>query len=154
MKPILPKALLLVLLTTTFVNCKHHTSIDAYMTELAAKGEFNGNVLVVKNGTTLYEKSFGFVDGSKTHLLTHQHRFDLGSVYKEFPAVAIMQLQEKGLLHTDDKIDRYLKDLPGWASKISIKTSCNIPVAFPRYPGANTLEKVKPLPIKKSKTIC
>ncbi|GAB1856800.1 serine hydrolase [Flavobacteriaceae bacterium MHTCC 0001] len=91
------------------------------MKELAEDGDFNGNVLVVKNGKTIYEGSFGFSDGSKTTKLTSQFRFDLGSVYKEFPAFSIMQLQEKGLLYIDDKIDIYLKDLPNWSSKITIK---------------------------------
>ncbi|WP_282076134.1 serine hydrolase domain-containing protein [Maribacter aquivivus] len=91
------------------------------MKELAAEGEFNGNVLVVLNGEKVYENSFGFSDGSKTVKLNKEFRFDLGSVYKEFPAVSIMQLQEKGLLNVEDKINIYLKDLPSWASSISIK---------------------------------
>ncbi|MEM9364055.1 MAG: serine hydrolase domain-containing protein [Bacteroidota bacterium] len=150
MKPILPT--LLVLFTAiTLINCKSHTSIDSYMKELAAKGKFNGNVLVVKNGETIYENSFGFADGSKTTKLTNQFRFDLGSVYKEFPAVSIMQLQEKGVLHTDDTIDMYLKDLPSWSSKITIEnllqyTSGLPQVAWDKYFGNNeriTDQKIK-----------
>ena len=140
MKRIL-SSLLLFLFFLPLLNCQQHTSIDSYMKELAAKGEFNGNVLVVKNGATLYEKSFGYADGSKTSLLTNTHRFDLGSVYKEFPAVAIMQLQEKGLLHTDDKIDRYLKDLPGWASKISIKNLLQYTSGLPKVSWGKYFEK-------------
>lgn len=113
--------LLLLCISITFINCKSHTSIDSYMKELAAEGKFNGNVLVVLNGEKAYENSFGFSDGSKTVKLTKEFRFDLGSVYKEFPAVSIMQLQEKGLLNVEDKINIYLKDLPSWASTISIK---------------------------------
>ncbi len=113
--------LLLLFISITFINCKSHTSIDSYMKELAAEGEFNGNVLVVLNGEKVYENSFGFSDGSKTVKLNKEFRFDLGSVYKEFPAVSIMQLQEKGLLNVEDKINIYLKDLPSWASSISIK---------------------------------
>ncbi len=83
-------SLLFLCTTLTLISCKSHTYIDAYMQELAQKGKFNGNVLVVKNGKTIYENSFGFSDGSKTTKLTNAYRFDLGSVYKEFPAVAIM----------------------------------------------------------------
>ncbi len=115
-----------------FASCQTHTSIDAYMNELVADGVFNGNVLVVKNGATVYEKSFGFSDGSKTTKLTNQYRFGLGSVYKEFPAVAIMQLQEKGLLNTDDTINTYLKDLPNWSSKITIKNLLQYTGGLPR----------------------
>ncbi|WKX76694.1 serine hydrolase domain-containing protein [Zobellia laminariae] len=113
--------LLLLFISITFVNCSSHTSIDSYIKELAAEGEFNGNILVVLDEEKVYENSFGFSDGSKTVKLTKKFRFDLGSVYKEFPAVSIMQLQEKGLLNVEDKINIYLKDLPSWASTISIE---------------------------------
>ena len=95
--------------------------IGAYLKELHRNGKLNGNVLVVKDDQTLYEKSFGYADGSKSILLNKNFRFNIGSVYKEFPAVAIMQLSEKNLLKTDDKIQKYLPDLPNWAKKISIK---------------------------------
>ncbi len=143
--------LLLLFTPILLINCKSHTSIDAYMNELVVEGNFNGNVLVVKNGQTIYENSFGFSDGSKTTKLTNQFRFDLGSVYKEFPAVSIMQLQEKGLLNTEDKIDIYLTDLPNWSSKITIKnllqyTSGLPKVAWDKYFGKDeriTDQKIK-----------
>lgn len=133
--------LAVLFISVTFINCKRHESIDSYMQELAAKGEFNGNVLVVKNGEIIYENSFGFSDGSKTVLLTKDFRFDLGSVYKEFPAVSIMQLQERGLLNTNDKIDVYLKDLPPWSSKISIKNLLQYTSGLPKVAWDKYFEK-------------
>lgn len=133
--------LLLLCISVVLINCKSHTSVDAYIKELVAEGNFNGNVLVVKNGETIYENSFGFSDGSKTTKLTNQYRFDLGSVYKEFPAVSIMQLQEKGLLSTDDKIDRYLKDLPSWSSKITIKNLLQYTGGLPKVAWDKYFEK-------------
>ena len=53
--------------------------IESYMQELVSEGNFNGNVLVVKNGEILYENSFGFADASKTTQLTKDYRFGLGS---------------------------------------------------------------------------
>lgn len=44
---------LLLFISIFLINCKSHTSIDSYFKELATEGNFNGNVLVVKNGTTL-----------------------------------------------------------------------------------------------------
>ncbi|WP_299249054.1 serine hydrolase domain-containing protein [uncultured Aquimarina sp.] len=134
-------ALLLLFTPIVLINCKSHTSIDSYMKELAKEGDFNGNVLVVKNGETIYENSFGFSDGSKTTKLTNRFRFDLGSVYKEFPAVSILQLQEKGLLHTDDRIDIYLKDLPNWSSKITIKNLLQYTSGLPKVAWDKYFEK-------------
>ncbi|WP_276166503.1 serine hydrolase domain-containing protein [Zobellia alginiliquefaciens] len=133
--------LLLVVISTTFMNCKSHTSIDSYMKELVADGDFNGNVLVVLNGEEVYQNSFGFSDGSKTVKLTKDFRFDLGSVYKEFPAVSIMQLQEKGLLNVEHKINKYLKDLPSWASTISIKNLLQYTSGLPEVEWDKYFEK-------------
>jgi CubicO group peptidase (beta-lactamase class C family) len=130
MKRFFPILFLLVPITLT--SCKTHDSIDSYMQELDSEGNFNGNILVVRNGKTLYENSFGFVDASKTTILTKDYRFGLGSIYKELPAVAIMQLQEKELLNVNDKIDTYLKDLPGWASKVSIKNLLQYTSGLPK----------------------
>ena len=97
------------------------SSIDIFLQEQFKDGKLNGNVLVVKDGKKIYEKSFGYADGSKKTLLDENYRFNIGSIYKEFPAVAIMQLKEKNLLRTDDKISKYLTGLPEWSEKVSIK---------------------------------
>ncbi|PQJ77728.1 serine hydrolase domain-containing protein [Polaribacter porphyrae] len=115
-----------------FSNCQNNAIIDSYLKEKYNKDKLNGNVLVIKNGQTIYENSFGFADGSKTIRLTKDFRFDLGSIYKEFPAVSILQLQEKGLLNVNDKIDVYLKDLPNWAHKVSIKNMLQYTSGLPR----------------------
>lgn len=112
--------LALFFISISFIGCNQHDSVDDYMQKLFAEGKFNGNVLVVKNGETIYEKSLGYVDPSRKEMLTKDHRFGIGSVYKEFPAVAIMQLQEKGILEVDDTIDKYLPSLPNWASEVTI----------------------------------
>jgi CubicO group peptidase (beta-lactamase class C family) len=139
MKHIFSTLLLFILIT--FINCKSYTSIESYIEKLAADGNFNGNVLIVKNGRTLYENSFGFADSSKKVTLTKDYRFGLGSVYKEFPAVAIMQLQEKGLLNVEDRIDTYLKDLPSWSSTISIKNLLQYTSGLPKVAWEKYLEK-------------
>jgi CubicO group peptidase (beta-lactamase class C family) len=113
----------IVLLNVVFVlfGCQNHENIESYLNELHQEGKLNGNVLVMKNGETLYEKSFGYADGSRSTLLNKNYRFNIGSVYKEFPAVAIMQLYEKKRIGLYDKIQTYLPELPEWSEQITIK---------------------------------
>ena len=113
--------LFLFCLSTTLLSCKNTNKIDAYLTQKHQEGGLNGNVLVKQNGKTLYEKSFGYTDGSKSDLLTKEHRFEIGSIFKEFPAVAIMQLKEKGLLKLEDPLSQYVSELPQWSEKITIQ---------------------------------
>lgn len=84
-------------------------------------GNLNGNVLVVSKGKTLCEGSFGFADAAKGIPLTASHRFGFGSIYKEFPAAAIMQLRKAGKLSLADSVDKYLTGLPSWSANVSIK---------------------------------
>lgn len=81
----------------------------------------NGNVLIVDQGKTLYEGSFGYADASKKTKLNAQYRFHIGSIAKEFNAVAIMMLKEQGKLDLEDKLSQFVTDLPVWADSISVK---------------------------------
>lgn len=55
-------------------------------------GVFNGNVLISKNDKIIYQASFGFTDVTKKKKLNAGYRFNIGSITKEFSAVALMQL--------------------------------------------------------------
>lgn len=114
------KIILLNLIISLF-GCQNIKSIDTYLNELHEKGELNGNVLVIKDGKTLCERSFGYTDGSKNTMLTKDYRFNIGSIYKEFPAVSIMQLQEKNQINLEDKISKYIPELPDWSKKVSVQ---------------------------------
>ncbi|MBO9690826.1 serine hydrolase [Chryseobacterium sp.] len=95
--------------------------IDSLMNRFHNNGMFNGNVLVSKNNKIIYNCSFGFADANKTTKLTSDYKFNIGSITKEFSAVALMQLIEKGELTLNDKISKIFPELPEWSNKVSIK---------------------------------
>jgi CubicO group peptidase (beta-lactamase class C family) len=97
------------------------TEIDSLIRGANGLGLFNGNVLVADNNHIIYKTALGFTDASKKTELTESYRFHIGSIAKEFNAVGIMILQEQGKLSLDDKVVKYLPDLPLWAEKVSIK---------------------------------
>ncbi len=99
----------------------HQAQIDRLLDICYERGIFNGNALVIKNYKIIYSGQKGFTDGSKIKQLDKNSIFDIGSISKEFNAVAIMMLEEKGLLHLDDTISKYQLGLPDWSSKITIK---------------------------------
>lgn len=110
-----------IILMLLFLSCNKPQDIDSYLMKLHQNGKLNGNVLVINNDTVVYEKSFGTVDGANKDPLTSAHYFALGSIQKEFPGVAIMQLKEEGLLSLEDRLSRFLPYLPPWANKITIR---------------------------------
>ncbi len=129
MKTFLCLSIIMAFLTT---SCQQHSSVDEYVQEIYANGELNGNVLVVKRDSILYEKSFGIAHPETKEELTAKHRFAIGSISKEFPGVAVMQLFENGNLRLDDKVSKYLKDLPSWASTINIQQLFKYTSGLPR----------------------
>jgi len=94
--------------------------IDTLIQRANRLGLFNGNVLVADHGKVIYKAAIGYAYARKTIRLTDQYRFHIGSIAKEFNAVGIMMLEEQGKLSLDDKVSKYLPQLPAWANKISI----------------------------------
>ena len=130
----------LIILLSSCQSNQNNENIDAFLIKKNQEGKLNGNVLVIKKGKTLYEKSFGYTDGTKNIKLNKNYRFIIGSIYKEFPAVAIMQLQEKGFINLDDKISKHLPELPNWAQKISVKNLLQYSSGLPVVPWDEYLQ--------------
>ena len=117
---------ILFLLSTLFItgtafSQNKAATIDSMIQRSNQLGLFNGNILVIDHGKVIYKKAIGYADASKQIVLTDAYRFHIGSIAKEFNAVGIMMLKEQGKLSVDDKVSKYLPQLPAWAEKVSIK---------------------------------
>ena len=75
-----------------------------YFRHLNKAGIFNGNVLVAQKGVIIYKECFGYADLRKRDSLHINSQFQIASVSKQFTAVAIMQLVEKGLISYTDTV--------------------------------------------------
>lgn len=106
--------------------------IDSLMTKSYERGLFNGNVLIAKNNKIIYQKSFGFTDETKQTKLNNKSIFNIGSIAKEFNAVAIMILVERGLLNLDDPISKYNLGLPKWSEKVTTRHLINYASGIPK----------------------
>ncbi|MBM7419488.1 MULTISPECIES: serine hydrolase domain-containing protein [Chryseobacterium] len=106
--------------------------IDSLMTKSYERGLFNGNVLIAKNNKIIYQKSFGFTDETKQTKLNNKSIFNIGSIAKEFNAVAIMILFERGLLNLDDPISKYNLGLPKWSEKVTTRHLINYASGIPK----------------------
>lgn len=119
-----PKLMVLLLLATLQVKAFSQAKKDQINTLMSAahqRGTFNGNVLVMQAGKQIYQGSFGPVEANSNVKLTRDYRFNIGSIAKEFNAVAIMMLKEQNKLSLDDAISKYVPDLPAWADKVKVR---------------------------------
>lgn len=85
--------------------------IDTYLTHLADSGVLSGAVLVAQNGM-LFSRGYGQADKDAGIPNTPQTRFRIGSITKQFTAMAILILQERGKLHVTDHLCLYITDCP------------------------------------------
>jgi CubicO group peptidase (beta-lactamase class C family) len=86
--------------------------MDAYLQTQVRNDMFSGTALVARDGVPVFVKSYGMANYELGALNTAENTYLLGSVVKQFTAVAILQLQEQGKLKVSDPICRYLENCP------------------------------------------
>ena len=117
---------------TTVEAVPVQVSEDGQASELAARIEealdvyaqaqqFSGVVLVAQEGSVLLDKGYGEADRANGIPNTGQTRFRIGSLTKQFTAMIILMLQERGLLTVQDRICNYIEDCPDTWSDITIE---------------------------------
>jgi len=85
---------------------------NEYINAHVAQNKFSGTVLLAKEGTILFTKAYGMTDYEQKIENTIETKFRIGSITKQFTAMAIMMLQEKGLLNIQDTVSKYIPDFP------------------------------------------
>jgi D-alanyl-D-alanine carboxypeptidase len=82
--------------------------LDSYR----AKGLSDGVVLVAWNGVAVFRKAFGQANREWGISNAPDVEFWIGSITKQFTALAILQLAEEGKLSLDDPITKFLDGAP------------------------------------------
>jgi CubicO group peptidase (beta-lactamase class C family) len=91
-------------------------TIDVLLQQRTRDHTFSGAVLVAVHGKVLLSKGYGLADAAHGTHNTTDTKFRIGSITKQFTAVAILQLQETGKLSIHDRLCRYIQPCPkAWA---------------------------------------
>jgi CubicO group peptidase (beta-lactamase class C family) len=94
--------------------------LDAYLAAAHKLDRFSGSVLVASHGRIVICKGYGMANYELDVLNTPKTKFRLGSVSKQFAAMAILQLEENGKLKVTDTVRTVLPDYPPSGDKITI----------------------------------
>ncbi|MDH4156769.1 MAG: serine hydrolase [candidate division Zixibacteria bacterium] len=86
--------------------------IDDLIDECVLNDQFMGSVLVAENGEVILAKGYGLADVNKNIPNTPETLFPIGSISKQFTAMLVTQLVEKGKLRLDNTIADFLPDFP------------------------------------------
>ncbi|WP_217620828.1 serine hydrolase, partial [Bacillus sp. GbtcB13] len=80
-----------------------------YLMEQASNNHFHGSLLLADSNGILLSKGYGYANCKDKVKNKPSTRYQIASLTKQFTAIADMQLQEKGLLRTDDPVQNYLE---------------------------------------------
>lgn len=97
------------------IRCPAQSSyaiIDQYFSEVHKIDQFNGNILLARDGNIIYQRSIGYADMVTQQLNQPDSRYNLASISKIFTATAILQLKEKGKLSLEDAVNKWLPEFP------------------------------------------
>ena len=78
-------------------------------------------ILVQRDGKTILRKAYGLANLATRQPLTPAAPMRLGSLTKQFTAVAVLMLADEGKLALSDEITRFLPDYPTHGRKITIE---------------------------------
>ena|SRR3989441_135057 len=95
-------------------------TIRAMLSTLNENGQFNGSILVARNGQVIYRDAFGTGAGSFTRNQPETPS-NLASVSKQFTAMAVMMLVERGRIGYDDSIAKHLPKLADASAGITVR---------------------------------
>lgn len=86
--------------------------IDAWVRPLDDAGQLSGTLLVAREGTVVYERSFGAASQDLSVPNDPATRFNVASVTKPLTAILAIRLIEEGKLAQDDPLSRWLPAFP------------------------------------------
>lgn len=125
--------------------------VESIMKEYEARGI--AAAIIDGSGRTQYERFWGSADRESKKELNGDTIFGLASVTKSFTALAVMQLEERGILDIHDPVSKYIPEFTGKNQKnVTIRhLMCHSGGFFP-LPRILVGEVAQSLGLKESKT--
>ncbi|MEP6885264.1 MAG: serine hydrolase domain-containing protein [Gammaproteobacteria bacterium] len=109
-------------------------AVDRYLRAEMQRQHIPGIALaVLKDGKPLYVKGYGAATLEHPVAVAPSTVFQLGSIGKQFTAVAVMMLADEHKLNLDDPLSKYLPEVPSSWSKITLRLMLNHQAGISQY---------------------
>jgi CubicO group peptidase (beta-lactamase class C family) len=110
------------------------TAIDRYLQAEMRRQNIPGiSLAVAKDGKPLYVKSYGVATLEHPVKTQPDTVYQIGSIGKQFTAVAVMMLANEHKLDLDDPLSKYLPEIPASWSKVTLRTMLNHQSGIPQF---------------------
>ncbi|MEI6945773.1 serine hydrolase domain-containing protein [Paraflavisolibacter sp. H34] len=110
---------------------KYHNAVENFLNASLLRGNFNGSILVAKNGTIVYEKYVGFRDLRVKDSLDAYTPLQIASTSKPFTSAAILKLVQEGELSLNDTLGTFFPGFP--YPGVTVKMLLNHRSGLPNY---------------------
>ncbi|GAA0642102.1 serine hydrolase [Brevundimonas lenta] len=120
--------------------------MDQIVRAAADRDEFSGSVLVARDGEILLDRGYGMANREWGVPNAGDTRFRLASVSKQFTAVAVVLLAERGLVDLDAPVKTYLPDAPAAWDAVTVRHLLNHTSGVPNFTAFDDYAASKTLP--------
>jgi len=93
----------------------------------------SASFIVIKDGEIKKSQSFGYADLENKVLATSETNYRLGSATKQYTAMAILILIQKGKLNYETKLTEVIPEFPDYGKEITIKNLLSHRSGLPDY---------------------
>jgi CubicO group peptidase (beta-lactamase class C family) len=115
------------------VRADVESRVDTAIASLISHEGLSGTLLVAHAGTTVMNRSFGLADAASHTPNRIDTRFRIGSITKQFTAMAMLLLQEQGKLQVADPVCGYLASCPEQWRPVTIHHLLTHTSGIPNY---------------------
>ncbi|MGZ4789097.1 MAG: serine hydrolase domain-containing protein [Terriglobales bacterium] len=117
------------------------SKVDDYVAaEMKAEQSPGVALAIVKNGTIVKLKGYGFANLEHMVPVHPDTIFQSGSVGKQFTAAGVLMLVEQGAVGLDDPIGKYFENAPAAWNNIKVRSLLSHTSGIPDYESAHSLD--------------
>jgi CubicO group peptidase (beta-lactamase class C family) len=127
--------------------------LDAQARAYATLGQFSGSVAVAQDGRLLLSKGYGMANLEWGIPNTPETKFRLGSITKQFTAVAVLMLEQQGKLKVTDGVCQYLEPCPEAWKALTIHHLLTHTAGLPNFTGFPEYSKTMMVASPPSETV-
>jgi CubicO group peptidase (beta-lactamase class C family) len=127
------------IITAPFLAAAHRALARNALSDAAAALDtlmakyVGGVVLFARDGKTVARRAYGIADSRSSRLCTLNSAFRLASVSKTFTATLILMMAQEGQLNLDDRITKFLPELPSTYNAVTVKHLLTHTSGIPDY---------------------
>ena len=107
--------------------------VDAYLAAAMANQRFRGSILIARDGVPIVDRGYGLANEEWGQPNSPSTVFRIGSLTKQFTAMAILQLRDRGALKLTDSICNYITPCPDAWRPVTLRHLLTHTSGVPNY---------------------